>query len=648
MQWQPSLSNDGKVVDFGRYVGDGYDESVIDVWSQSGLSTVQYHNPNIATYPHISNNSSTVRISRTGDILGGSWGEGYRTESPGGYLLYSCGLIWLAGGGGATVVGDLLLTQGDENGSSQVGGDTYFLARDVNEIGFVVGEANEGGVWHPALWYEGATEKLSTDSTGSLALSINNSDPQMVVGTALNKPVLWTKRDQSDETWIQKDLGPWDPIQKKRTPLPSGAPKRVNDRCEIIGDFWDSKSNFYQFWQNGRPVDLNTRISNNSGYLIAEALDINNKGAILATATRQSDGDEVSVLLLPVDIRFMKPDVETWNDSDELPDGRVVLFEENLRIRIKVPMHFDNLAKMTDIPELSQITFKTLDLPNGITVNLQDLNGTFSNDANSSELTAELSRSRLKTWGVLPVSKQTGVESEAWYDVGAPPPSSLADSLAFEESLDCESRGRCSPSPQNGTLDSDPPNSPIDKTFIQAGGSQIISAEIGGAKSKRKQIADQADYFYYSGHGQSDGTLTPGGESVGPSEVEWSNGMNVAIFAGCSVLRINDYNGDATFSPAPGQPFPGVLWQQTGPTYLLGYEGVAPSDGQGSDSIVRYWAANKGTQGNAMAWMNANSDENQHHACAIQKATMYYYFKQIKVFGVPVHYSIAQVPASDW
>jgi hypothetical protein len=345
----------------------------------------------------------------------------------------------------------------------------------------------------------------------------------------------------------------------------------------------------------------------------------------------------------------MKPaPTTTWEDADELPDGQVILFEDKVRIRIKVPMHFDSLDKMTAIPALSQMTVKTLELTDGVTLNLQDLNGTFISDANGSELRLEISRSQLQSWGVLPTSRPNGEKAEAWFDVGEPSPSSLVDSLAFQASLDCIPGGRCSPSPKNGTLDSNQPNSPIDKTFIQAGGSEVISVEIGGAKSKRKQVANQADFFYYSGHGGSDGTLTPGPFTIGPSDVKWNKGMNVAIIAGCSVLRINNYNGNATYIPAQGQPYPGVLWQQTGPTYLLGYEGVAPNDSQGTDSIVSNWAGNKGSQGNAMAWMNANDNSNGRNACAIQKATTYYYFKQTTIFGLPIIYTTTQVPASAW
>ncbi|MEI8343266.1 MAG: alpha/beta hydrolase, partial [Verrucomicrobiota bacterium] len=66
---------------------------------------------------------------------------------------------------------------------------------------------------------------------------------------------------------------------------------KINNRCEIIGDFG--------FWQNARVVYFDARVS---GYHDIWPYDINNNGAILATAVDDEVGYNHNVLLLPVEL----------------------------------------------------------------------------------------------------------------------------------------------------------------------------------------------------------------------------------------------------------------------------------------------------------------------------------------------------------
>jgi len=197
-------------------------------------------------------------------------------------------------------------------------------------------------------------------------------------------------------------------------------------------------------------------------------------------------------------------------------------------------------------------------------------------------------------------------------------------------------------------LESDPENAPIDKSFVISGGTEVITFEFLGAQSPKRQINNQADIFYYSGHGSASGSLSAG-FSVEPSDVEWDKEMQVAIFSGCSVLDINDYNGNGVFIPAPGTPYPGEKWNNVGPQYLLGYNHLAPSDEQNSDSIVANYGANRVANGDIQAWMDANDNSNGRNACAIDRDIAYHYFhKTVIVPGLINTYELTTIPFADW
>ena len=45
---------------------------------------------------------------------------------------------------------------------------------------------------------------------------------------------------------------------------------------------------------------------------------------------------------------------------------------------------------------------------------------------------------------------------------------------------------------------------PLKKSFFKAAGCEVVTAEYGGFTSPKRQIMNQADIFYYSGHGHHD------------------------------------------------------------------------------------------------------------------------------------------------
>ena len=144
---------------------------------------------------------------------------------------------------------------------------------------------------------------------------------------------------------------------------------------------------------------------------------------------------------------------------------------------------------------------------------------------------------------------------------------------------------------------------------------------------------NQADAFYFSGHGgHHDGKVNGGcsNEHFGPQEIAtyWGEDLDCAIIAGCSVLDVNDYNGN--FGGAEHCVSPGKSWESTGPSILLGYNYIAPGDKGGAPKrIVQSWIANRLALGDAEAWMNANKVNHAWNACVIEKNSKYIYFKKI-------------------
>ena len=57
----------------------------------------------------------------------------------------------------------------------------------------------------------------------------------------------------------------------------------INDRGQVVGYSVTSSSDPHAFLWDGVMKDLNSLIPENSGWVLTEAMDINNKGQILGT-----------------------------------------------------------------------------------------------------------------------------------------------------------------------------------------------------------------------------------------------------------------------------------------------------------------------------------------------------------------------------
>ena len=356
-------------------------------------------------------------------------------------------------------------------------------------------------------------------------------------------------------------------------------------------------------------------------------------------------------------IKFAKPGDANWVDLEE---KRVVLSDEDVRVKEKIIPQLPDLATILNLDCFKKIKVKTsATKPGGVDISLDSNNTTLVQGSGFSELRIRLTRSQLRSAGLLPSAEADSVFEKAWFDNGQlnpNGPSNLTDGQAFGNQMPGELRGK---STRFGTLTATQPNSPPDASFIKAAGIEIIIAEIGSVISNRRQVMNQADYFYYSGHGRHmDGKLltqTEAGE-IFPSDVQpsWNKDLNVAIFAGCAVLDINDYNNNygGLLNPVRalrGQHHasPGKRWAQTGPDRFLGYNYRAPFDNQGAASIITAWIANRPDSGDIDAWRLSNDSIGFRNACAIEVGVGYFFFKQTGTIRNPV-FTWTFVPIEEW
>lgn len=385
------------------------------------------------------------------------------------------------------------------------------------------------------------------------------------------------------------------------------------------------------------------RILRRNDIVVGDGWIAENEGGLLTghvhASRRNSDGgpgagnvaESLSATLhvLDVEMEICDPDAADWRGLDA---SRVVLDDEELRVKATITPQMGDLSVCRRALGDS-LTLRTSGTrPGGVSVPLDG--AAFVNVGGKSEIRVAKTFAQLRELRLLPSRDEDGVNEMAAYDVGTlggNEGSDLSDCLAFEQ-LALARRGRAS-NERALTLDSNPPNSELSESFFRAAGAEILSASYGGVRSAKRQIMNQADYFYYSGHGHH---MTGMVDDFSPNVVSnhWKRDLDCVIFAGCSVLDINDYNNNfldpgGEWDPQNHAASPGKLWEAKGPNVLLGYNHSAPGDAGGAPvRIISQWRANRAVSGDVDAWMDANAANRAWNACAIVKGQRYVYFKR--------------------
>ena len=165
--------------------------------------------------------------------------------------------------------------------------------------------------------------------------------------------------------------------------------------------------------------------------------------------------------------------------------------------------------------------------------------------------------------------------------------------------------------------------------------------------SRKRQIINQADIFYYSGHGRiSDGALQSGADKFefAPSLVQGrlDKDVDALVISGCSVLAIGKSRYDSFGLKAKlrwqyltnrgKNSSPGINWEATGCKMLLGYCWRAPNDLNGAMSVAAIFALRVKSGEDVMeAWKVANDCPDGRNACAIDCRTIphkYWYWSE--------------------
>ena len=336
-----------------------------------------------------------------------------------------------------------------------------------------------------------------------------------------------------------------------------------------------------------------------------------------------AEGLEATLHVYRCEVSICDPDDEAW---PELAASRVLLDDEELRIRVTVTPAIADFDLFRRVMGSNVVVSTSGTCPTGVAIPVSA--SEFFVGGTNSEIRMTRTRAQLIELGLLPSQDEDGADEMAWIDMAnlaADSGQDLSDSEAFS-SLGYEFRGKATLDSAKG-LDSQPPNSIPSESFFKAAGCEVVSAEYGGVRSSRRQIMNQADYFYYSGHGlHLYKSVDPG---YGPETVNghWNKDLKCVIFSACSILDINDYNNNYRWEPEEHNLSPGKYWEAVGPSVLLGYNYYAPADSSGAPArIMRSWVANRELLGDVDAWMEANKEQKKWNACAIRKGGDYVYF----------------------
>ena len=329
--------------------------------------------------------------------------------------------------------------------------------------------------------------------------------------------------------------------------------------------------------------------------------------------------------LYQCEVSICNPDDDAWGELDE---SRVLLDGENLRVRVKISPAIETL-ELCRLVMGSNLCVKTAGTcPAGVDIPVTAAD--FMVYSGHSEIRVTKTFAQLKTLGLLPSQDEDGIDEMAVYDVGSIAGidgSNLSDSSAFL-ALGAAERGVAT-GESSQMLTSDPPRASLSESFLKAAGCEIMAVTYGGVESNKRQIMNQADILYYSGHGLHKFALL---DDYGPSVFTnwWNRDLNCLVVSGCSILDVNDYNNNFALDPEDHMASPGKLWENVGPNVMLGYNYYAPADDGGVPARVAHtWVTRRGLLGEVDAWMEANAVNRAWNACAIVKGQKYVYFEKV-------------------
>ena len=329
-------------------------------------------------------------------------------------------------------------------------------------------------------------------------------------------------------------------------------------------------------------------------------------------------GKTASLTAYRVGVAVCSPDDGVW---DEMDVSRVILDDEPLKLKISVRPAIPTLAEVKARFGSSFTLATSGTRPGGLNVAMGD-SAAFAVTNGESEIRLAMTRAQLKNLGFLPAQDDDGVDEMAWMDIVQTPGQDYTDSEAFS-ALGYQFRGKAT-SNASQTLEATLPNSPPSESFFKAAGCEIVTAKYGGVLSAKHQIMNQADYFYFSGHGSHATGTIQGGFTPSMVSQYWNQDLDYAIIAGCAVLDVRNFRYNSLGFLYKWKhrewkgSYPGELWEESGVKCLLGYALKAPLDSDGGAAIATAFVGNMNSGKDAIvSWRDANDMPKGRNACAI-------------------------------
>ena len=236
-----------------------------------------------------------LAINRKGDVVGAATREGSSLPIA---FEYSHGKLWILGEGSgratamrdSDVAGELggHLVLWREQKSLGLGDCCGGSVRGMNRHGEIVGQANNKDGRYDAFLsagVHGLTLIAPPGSMSSTAIAINDSGHTVVQVLAPNA-VFLRKQGKLLPVHLSPDV--------------ASQPLAINDCDVIVGEFGAASDFYHAFvWDEKLGFrDLNGLVDSASGWILASAVDINDRGEIIGTGAYGGD-DDAGFLLVP-------------------------------------------------------------------------------------------------------------------------------------------------------------------------------------------------------------------------------------------------------------------------------------------------------------------------------------------------------------
>lgn len=421
----------------------------------------------------------------------------------------------------------------------------------------------------------------------------------------------------------------------------------------------------HKIWRNGILTPLNEvcqryeELRNNDWEF--HPLSANHHGVFLVAAKKQGLETEYK-LLVPLTFDFVSPDSVDW--SAVYGSKEVFLKNENIRVKAMLSgVEFSkwHLIKNLGLDAINLATpsfspaLVSLEGPSPY-LSLHKLNF-------RTEIRCELNPIQAKNFHLIQ-DENIDDSIEEWSSVDVVSESgdsTFDDSDAFM--LECKQetlnqRGAATDIREINIL-GNPLEARATKSFMKSGGAMRIRAAIPAIELEANGLVqNQADIFYYSGHGTSLGTdghgffsNTPDVTSLGELNNHWNGDLDLIIISGCALCNINNHVANPLYYPPPSGPhagyYPGVDLEATiGAKFAVGYGSSGPSDKSGTKIIIKEFMRNR-HHGIFLAWRNANSANRSWNATAIEKGVKMGYFNKSSVLGIDIH-EWTEISKENW